>query len=31
LVYDPSQTSSRIPERSYKLGRDFKFTITWAF
>ncbi len=31
LVYDPSQTSSRIPERSYKLGREFKFTITWAF
>ena len=31
LIYDPGQTSVRIPERSYKLGRDFKFTVTWAF
>jgi len=31
LIYDPGQTSSRIPERSYKLGREFKFTMTWAF
>jgi TonB-dependent receptor len=31
LIYDPGQTSSRLPERSYKLGREFKFTVTWAF
>jgi TonB-dependent receptor len=31
LIYDPGQTAARLPERSYKLGRDFKFTMTLAF
>jgi TonB-dependent receptor len=31
LIYDPAQTVDRIAERSYKLGRDFKFTITLAY
>jgi len=31
IVYDPGQTAARIPERSYKVGRDFKFTMTLAF
>ncbi len=31
LVYDPSATAHRIPEREYKVGRDYKLTLTWAF
>ena len=31
IVYDPYQTSGKIPERSYKVGRDFKFTVTYVF
>jgi TonB-dependent receptor len=31
LIYDPSQTAQRIAEREYRVGRDFKFTVTWAF
>ncbi len=31
IVYDPYQTSGKIPERSYKVGRDFKFSISYTF
>lgn len=31
LVYDRAQTAQRIAEREFQVGRDFKFTITWAF
>jgi outer membrane receptor protein involved in Fe transport len=31
LVYDLNQTSGEIAERSFKVGRDFKFTLTYAF
>ena len=31
IVYDPYQTSGKIPERSYKIGRDFKFSVTYVF
>ena len=28
LVYDQNQTAGKIAERSFKRGRDFKFSIT---
>jgi outer membrane receptor protein involved in Fe transport len=31
LVYDREQTNDEIAERSYKIGRDFKFGVTYAF
>jgi len=31
IVYDPYQTSGKIPERSYRIGRDFKFSISYQF
>ena len=31
IVYDPYQTSGKIPERSYKVGRDFKFSVSYQF
>jgi outer membrane receptor protein involved in Fe transport len=31
LVYDRYQTDDEIAERSYKVGRDFKFTLTYSF
>jgi TonB-dependent receptor len=31
VIYDPSQTLGRIAERSYKVGRDFKITLSYAF
>jgi TonB-dependent receptor len=31
IVYDPYQTDEQIPERSYKRGREFKFTLSYAF
>ena len=31
IVYDPYMTSSEIPERSEKLGRDFKLQLKYAF
>jgi len=31
VVYDRDQTTSTIPERSYKVGRDVSFSIGYAF
>ncbi len=31
IVYDPYQTSGSIPERSYRVGRDFKLSLTYKF
>jgi len=31
IVYDPGQTEQRYPERSYKVGRNFKFTIGFEY
>jgi outer membrane receptor protein involved in Fe transport len=31
IIYDPYQTSGEIPERSEKLGRDFKLQLNYAF
>jgi outer membrane receptor protein involved in Fe transport len=31
IVYDPYQTSERIPEREIKVGRDFKFQLKYSF
>jgi hypothetical protein len=31
IIYDSDQTSGEIPERSYKLGRDFKLSLTYSF
>jgi outer membrane receptor protein involved in Fe transport len=31
LVYDLNQTGDEIAERSFKIGQDFKFTITYRF
>jgi outer membrane receptor protein involved in Fe transport len=31
LIYDPSQTDSTFTERSFKVGRDFKLSLTYTF
>jgi hypothetical protein len=31
IVYDPTQTSGRIPERSFKVGRDLSFSVSYRF
>jgi TonB-dependent receptor len=31
IIYDPSQTDGEIPERSYKVGREYKLTVSYAF
>jgi TonB-dependent receptor len=31
IIYDPDQTRNEIAERSYKVGRDVSFSLTWAF
>jgi outer membrane receptor protein involved in Fe transport len=31
IIYDPDQTRDEIVERSYKVGRDFSFSLTWSF
>jgi outer membrane receptor protein involved in Fe transport len=31
IIYDPAQTADEIPERSYKVGRSFKFGITYSY
>jgi TonB-dependent receptor len=31
IVYDREQTSDEVAERSYKIGRDFSFSITYTF
>jgi TonB-dependent receptor len=31
IVYDPGQTEQRYPERAYKVGRNFKFTIGFEY
>ncbi len=31
IVYDPYQTDERIPERSFRVGRDYKLTLTYTF
>jgi hypothetical protein len=31
LIYDPDQTAGTIEERSYKVGRTFKFTVSYPF
>ncbi|MGH2670013.1 MAG: TonB-dependent receptor domain-containing protein, partial [bacterium] len=31
IVYDPEQTAHRIPEREYRRGRDYSFTLSWKF
>jgi outer membrane receptor protein involved in Fe transport len=31
LIYDPEQTTKRITERSFKLGRDYSFSLSYQF
>jgi hypothetical protein len=31
IIYDPDQTRSTIPERSYRIGRDWSFSVSYAF
>jgi TonB-dependent receptor len=31
IVYDPVQTSQTVAERSYKVGRDYSFSLTYSF
>ncbi len=31
IVYDPGQTDQRYPERAYKVGRNYKFTIAFEY
>jgi len=31
IVYDKNQTVDTIAERSWKVGRDFKFTLVYSF
>jgi outer membrane receptor protein involved in Fe transport len=31
IVYDPAATSGKYAERSYKVGRDFSFELTYSF
>jgi len=31
IIYDPMQTSEEVAEREYKIGRDFTFSVTYAF
>jgi outer membrane receptor protein involved in Fe transport len=31
IIYDPSQTRDEIAERSFKVGRDFSFSLTYTF
>lgn len=31
IVYDPNQTAGRIPERQFKVGRDFSFALKYEF
>ncbi|MDJ0849362.1 MAG: TonB-dependent receptor [Myxococcota bacterium] len=31
ILYDTKQLAGDVPERSVRVGRDFKFTITWTF
>ena len=31
IIYDPEQTRDEIAERSYKVGRDFSFSLTYTF
>jgi hypothetical protein len=31
IVYDPVQTSQKVAERSYKVGRDYSFSLTYSF
>jgi hypothetical protein len=31
IVYDPVQTSHTVAERSYKVGRDYSFSLTYSF
>jgi outer membrane receptor protein involved in Fe transport len=31
IVYDPSQTSDKIEERSFKVGRDFSLELSYTF
>jgi hypothetical protein len=31
LIYDQEQTRGKIAERSYRVGRDFAFTLTYTY
>jgi outer membrane receptor protein involved in Fe transport len=31
IIYDQEQTTNRIPERSYKIGRDYAFSLSYSF
>jgi hypothetical protein len=31
LIYDPEQTRDEVAERSYKVGQDFSFSISYTF
>jgi len=31
IIYDPQQTHDEIAERSYKIGRDFSFSLNYTF
>jgi len=31
IIYDPNQTSGRIPERQFKVGRDYSFALRYEF
>ena len=31
VIYDPEQTRKDFVERSYKVGLDYSFSLTWTF
>jgi outer membrane receptor protein involved in Fe transport len=31
IIYDPAQTSQKVAERSYKIGRDYSISLTYTF
>ena len=31
IIYDPAQTSHKVAERSYKVGRDYSISLTYTF
>jgi hypothetical protein len=31
IVYDREQTEKRVSERSFKIGRDYSFSLTYSF
>ena len=31
IIYDPAQTTGEIPEREYRVGRDYSLELSWKF